>query len=156
MFPLFRHAYNIPIKDVVCLVVKAILDLPKYMDKSLNDEKQYYARFQIVLKHCLLLFQNYVKSTESQKDCLLTLENYTLLNGTLFGVSNFVRVLTILYDKEILSEELILEWNRTIPAFPATLNQVDQIERKKLRSSETLNTFINWLNEAEEESSDDE
>ena len=87
----------------------------------------------------------------------MTLENYALIGSPLFNANSLVRTIKYLYDKDILKDdELILKWFKVSQPFPATLNQVANEERTNLRSNNTLSTFIQWLMEAEEESSDDE
>lgn len=59
-----RYAYNVILKDVTNLTVKAILSIPERVGGNMKA----------VLTHFLPLFKNYVKTPESQLDCLDVME----------------------------------------------------------------------------------
>lgn len=153
----FRIAFNIPIEDVGFVLVISILDIPNQLNQGLTDEKLFYTTLHKALQHCLPLFKHYVNSIDSQIDCLLALENYALISrNPLFSVNVLVRVLSFLYDNEILNEELILKWYKSFHAFPQMFHKIGNEKRKSLRSNAALQKYINWLEEAEEESSEED
>ena len=152
-----RIAFNIPIEDVGFILAIAILGVPKKIDANLDDEKPYFAALQTALQHCLPLFRHYVSTKDSQRDCLLALENYLLVSeNALFSTSILVRMLNHLYDKDVLGEEAILQWYQNPQLFPEMFHQIEGEDRTSLRQNRVLKTFVQWLLDAEEESSDDE
>ena len=124
------------------------------------DEKLYFTSFQPILKYFTPLFHNYVKSIESQRDCLYSMEHFALSKASTFTPGVFVKTLNYLYDEEILAEEVILHWHKNhapLPSLFINKNQsIDTLSQKKLRDSKLMINFVNWLAEAEEESSEEE
>ena len=133
-------------KDLNALVIKAILDLPECEDSS------YFPRLKPVLDHLLPLIRNYIKSKDSQNDCITSVEEYCLGNDKRITALVFVKLINYLYDKEVLKEDIILEWHKN----PKPLAEFDLEEQDQLRSLKPIHGFVQWLKEAEEESSDDE
>ena len=157
LFSTSRIAFNIPIEDVGFILAIAILGVPKKIYPNLDDEKSYFAALQTALQHCLPLFKHYVNSKDSQRDCLLALENYLLVSdNSLFSTSILIRMLNYLYDEDVLSEEAILQWYKEPQLFPEMFHQIEDEDRNSLRQNRALKTFVQWLLEAEEESSDDD
>lgn len=88
---------------------------------------------------------------------MLALENYLLVSdNTLFSTSILIRVLNQLYDEDVLGEEAILQWYKQPQLFPEMFHQIEEEDRNSLRQNRALKTFVQWLLEAEEESSDDD
>lgn len=118
-------------------------------------EGDYIKNLDMLLNKFLPILTNYIKSEESQMDCLLTLENLTLEQISDRKVNVLVRSISFLYDNNVLKEETILRWFKTNLEFPDVLEQIDDNQRKELKSNNKLKMFIQWLEEAEEESDDD-
>lgn len=139
-----KHAYNVTIKEVNSLVIKAILKLSQ---KSLNDSaspQEFVKALHSSLQYFNPLLSNYIKSASSQMDCLLAIEEFMGCNKEFSPA--FVKILSILYDKNILSETAILKWHG-ISSPDLSSEQV--LLRKQ------ADGFVKWLQEAEEESTDE-
>lgn len=65
-------------------------------------------------------------------------------------------MLNYLYDEDVLGEDTILQWYKKPQPFPEMFHQIEGEDRTSLRQNRALKTFVQWLLEAEEESSDDE
>lgn len=140
-----RHAYNVPLKELNMLVIKAILDL------SYNSVN-YFEHLQQSLSHLLPLIRNYIKSRESQVICLTSLEEYCLQHSNKLTPAHLSRVIHYLYDNDILEEEVIIGWHQTV----RPLGEFDLSEQEQLRSHQPIQAFVKWLLTAEEESSSEE
>lgn len=143
-----RYAYNINMRDVTYNVIKAILTLPLYYlsEKKETVNSDNYEKY---LKVMLIYFQpiilNYVKERVLQKKCLRAIEEVA---STTEEIIPFLRpLLHFLYDKDALSEEIILEWYEPYDEFVQ-----DTIQNDKVRTE--VRPFIQWLKIAEETSSD--
>lgn len=78
-------------------------------------------------------------------EALAAIEDFFLEHEAL-GTS-MAKVLMAFYQLEILAEETILSW----------YNQKDTTDKgRQLRKNQQLQRFIQWLKEAEEESSEDD
>lgn len=158
MFHLNRHAYNVPIRELIVLVVKAILDLPLQSTDSSLDERRYLEHITSALNHLIPLLNNYTKSTESQKDCLSSIEHFAVSNPTFCSANVLVRILLKLYESDVLTDEIIIDWHQQVLPFPPPLNTNADFESRQqtIRSSKPLVKLIDWLQQEQDESSDDE
>ncbi|KAL5013003.1 hypothetical protein ScPMuIL_011554, partial [Solemya velum] len=100
-----------------------------------------------VLKKNLSLLKNYMKSAESQLDCLIAMEEYCTLNTHFKSV--LMKLIHILYEWEILAEQVILKWYEADPQTSEDIQEHHDI-RKQVKQ------LIQWLQSAEEESSEDD
>ena len=132
-------------KDLNALVIKAILDLPECDDSP----SAYFSRLKPTLDHLLPLIRNYIKSKDSQNDCITSIEEYSLVNVQRINSLVFVKLINYLYDKEVLKEDIIIEWYQN----PKPLVEFDLEEQEQLRAQKPIQGFVQWLEEAEEESS---
>nr|XP_003700330.1 PREDICTED: translation initiation factor eIF-2B subunit epsilon [Megachile rotundata] len=144
-----RYAYNITMNEVTYNVIKAILSLPFHY---LSEKKETVtsSNYQKNLKIMLIYFQsivlNYVKTEDAQENCLRAIEEVA---STTEEILPFVQhLLHLLYDKDVLSEEKILEW------YESSDENMDTIQNDKVRTA--VKPFIQWLEEAEEDSSDED
>lgn len=138
-----RYAYNVTISEVTENVIKAILSLPVH-DLTHNKLPVTNASYQKILKTAFDYFApivaNYVKTEDAQLDCLRAIEESARTIGEL---KIFVKHLFhLLYDRDILSEEKILQW----------FYEEDETQ-DIVRCS--VKPFVKWLEEAEEDSDDD-
>lgn len=141
-----KAAYFMEIKEVTMLVTQAVLMYPLKENSEL-ESTAYVKSYGKTMKKFLPLLKNYVKSTDSQNQCLTAIEDTCLMNTVVS--SSAVKVLHHLYNCDILSEEVLLKWHGNVP------DGVDQLqEREHIRTQ--VAPFINWLEEAEEESSEEE
>ncbi|KAI0216258.1 Translation initiation factor eIF-2B subunit epsilon [Lamellibrachia satsuma] len=136
-----KHAYNIQIQEVNTFVTRAIFSLPLHAGKS--EKLHYMESIKKYLSKLLPVLKNYIRSSASQKDCLYSLEDLAMQVEPMQGALR--DVLYLLYDRDILEEEMILTWYNNLPS-PAS----DISTRKKLRT--LVEKFVQWLQETEEES----
>ncbi|XP_013791032.1 translation initiation factor eIF-2B subunit epsilon-like [Limulus polyphemus] len=122
-----KYAYNVTMKEVNTLVMKAILEIPKQGSQKPLQPQMYLVALKPLLSQLLPLIKNYMKSKESQLDCLSALEEFGIVNEEL-GVI-IMKVLHFLYEKDVLSEPVILEWYSN----PPVLGDVDPAEQDLLR-----------------------
>lgn len=158
-----KHAYNIPINEVTTLIVQAMIDVSDSVP-SLNGSLA--VKIMSVLKFLLPLIKNYVRDESSQSDCLLALEEFYLFNKDTFNASLLVKVIKYLYDEDVLEEEVVVEWFRE----PDSGSLCGLIHKEKegdddsllfkkrvsLRKEPLIMKLIQWLEEADEESSSDD
>jgi translation initiation factor eIF-2B subunit epsilon len=157
-----KHAYNIQINEVNTLMIQALIEVAD----SAAEGTTLAAKTLSLVKFLLPLIKNYVRDETSQSDCLLALEEYYLCNKETFNASLLVKVIKFLYDNDILEEEVICEWFRDASGELSCLihklkeEEVDEekvnCQRLSLRKERLVKQFIQWLEEADEESSEDE
>ncbi|CAG5104196.1 Similar to Eif2b5: Translation initiation factor eIF-2B subunit epsilon (Mus musculus) [Cotesia congregata] len=143
-----RYAYNVGIREVTYNVIKGILLLPMHYlgeEKIPVDNANYQKTLKAMINYFTPIILNYVKTDDAQEDCLNAIEE---IAGSNEFVMNFAQHLVhLLYDKDVLSEDKIIEW------FNENDND-DGFYSEKIRK--VLQPFIKWLNEAEEDSSDED
>lgn len=132
-----KYAYNVSMKEVNTLLVKAILEMPV---KKATSPQQYWAALRKNLIFLQTLLKNYLRNNESQNDCLASIQNF-MENHTDFA-STVLKILHFLYEGDLLSESAILGWYESLPTGHHSKTQVS--------------AFVEWLREADEESSEDE
>uniref|UniRef100_A0ABM5G418 Translation initiation factor eIF2B subunit epsilon n=1 Tax=Pogona vitticeps TaxID=103695 RepID=A0ABM5G418_9SAUR len=138
-----KYAYNIGLKEVMEVLSRVVLEFPL---QQLNAEKdpQHYCMLVIpLLKNWAPVFKNYIKRASDHLDALHAIEEFFLDHETL--CMSMAKVLMTFYQLEILAEEMILAW----------FSQRDTSDKgRQLRKNQRLQKFIQWLEEAEEESSE--
>ncbi|KAH9529784.1 DnaJ sub C member 3, variant 4 [Dermatophagoides farinae] len=141
-----KHAYNVPVNEVNSLVIKAVLNL------ALNSDGNFSSTVKSNLKYGLPIIQNYIKSISSQNDCIYSIEEFQLQNKELVTSLHLIKIIKFLYEENVLEEDLILKWFYK----PKSLSDHVTSEQETLRKSKEVGLFIKWLEEAEEESTDDQ
>ncbi|BET01456.1 translation Initiation Factor [Nesidiocoris tenuis] len=133
-----RYAYNVPLSEVNYNVVRAILTLEQnFTWESLADRLKYFKP----------LFVNYMRNKDAMLECLNAIEDVAAINPPLALVT--MKLIHVLYDRDILTEDPILHWYRN--------PRSDEAKGQQLR--ESVKRFIEWLEKAEpsdDEESDDE
>uniref|UniRef100_K7G635 Translation initiation factor eIF2B subunit epsilon n=1 Tax=Pelodiscus sinensis TaxID=13735 RepID=K7G635_PELSI len=138
-----KYAYNIGLKEVMQVLSKVVLEFPlQQLDKGL-DSQHYCVMLIPLLKNWSPVFKNYIKRASDHLDALSAIEEFFLEHDGLR--TSIAKVLMTFYQLEILAEEMILCW----------FSQRDTSEKgRQLRKNQQLQKFIQWLEEAEEESSE--
>ncbi|XP_043926135.1 translation initiation factor eIF-2B subunit epsilon [Protopterus annectens] len=140
-----KYAYNISLKEVMQTLSKVILEFPvkqKGQDLAVN---QYCAAVIPLIKKWTPVFKNYVKKASDHLDSLSAIEEFFIEHEHLLAA--LVKVIMCFYQQEIIVEEMILSW----------FSQEEMSTKaKQLRKNQGLQKFIQWLKEAEEESSEEE
>lgn len=135
-----KHAYGIQIRELHILLMKALLDLPNKLTTFAPETTNYFSRFGKMMKHFLPLLRHYIKSRDAERDVLIAMEE--VCGSEREFLKSFVAVAKFLYDEDILSEEEIIAW------WKDETEHMPELEDKVL-------PFINWLETAEEDSSED-
>lgn len=141
-----KYAYNVTIEDVICNVTKSAFEI----SYSQCNGSPYFPALKKVLLYLSPVFMNYNKTSQTQMECVNEIERYCIHNKHAYDC--LIKILMFLYENDILAEEVILLWHKK----PSTIENIGDadVSPEKLRSSVTK--FIDWLKEAEEESSDDD
>ncbi|PIO30401.1 hypothetical protein AB205_0128300 [Aquarana catesbeiana] len=140
-----RHAYNISLAEVMQVLCKVVLEFPLQQLNGVLDVKPYCSTLLPLLKRWSPLFKNYLKRASDHLCCLVAMEEFFLDHESLWEA--IAKVLMGFYQQDVLAEEMILHW----------FSQTDITDKgRQLRKKQALQKFIQWLEEAEEESSDDE
>lgn len=156
-----KHAYNITINEVNVIVIQAIVELPHVIPKKDPNEPYEKCVFRIfdLLKG---LVKNYIRSPESQIECLRSLEEYTLCKKDMLTPVILTKIIKKLYDEDILGEDQILEWYKKPKALPSLISlseksgQPSPGDQTSLRNENALKRLIQWLEETSEESTDND
>lgn len=137
-----KYAYNMTLEDVTEAVIKSLIDIAS--EHATEAGSAYFVCLKKILQYCLGLLEKYIKTASSQIDCLRALEDCALAHEKVANC--MIKILMYLYENDVLSEEVILKWNSN----PRSENH---------DASMTLRTkitkFIQWLEEAEEESDEE-
>ncbi|XP_036731150.2 translation initiation factor eIF-2B subunit epsilon isoform X2 [Manis pentadactyla] len=140
-----KYAYNISLKEVMQVLSRVVLEFPLQQMDSPLDPNRYCALLLPLLKAWSPVFRNYVKRAADHLETLAAIEDFFLDHEAL-GTS-MAKVLMAFYQLEILAEETILSW----------FSQRETTDKGwQLRRNQQLQRFIQWLKEAEEESSEDD
>ncbi|KAM6948414.1 translation initiation factor eIF2B subunit epsilon [Aplochiton taeniatus] len=139
-----KYAYNITLKEVMQILTRVVLEFPFQQQGPQITTAQYTALLLPLLKTWAPVFKNYVKRAQDHLDCLSAMEELFLEQDTHWGA--MVKVLMNMYQLEILEEEAIMRW----------FSQGASTDKSKLlRKNQGLLKFIQWLEEAEDESSEE-
>nr|CAD7400472.1 unnamed protein product [Timema cristinae] len=127
-----RYAYNVSVQEVNYHVVRALVSLP--------SPDNYWGQLRMQLGYFLPILVNYIRNQQAQEDCLQALEEVATSRKELRD--SLLKLLHLLYEQEILGEEAILKWHSS--------PDLDDPAATPLRT--TVEPFIKWLQEADEES----
>ncbi|XP_065347198.1 translation initiation factor eIF2B subunit epsilon [Cloeon dipterum] len=120
-----RFANDIPANEVSLWVSKVVLGLPAALKKPPKD----------VLTYFRPILRKYIgKASADHLNCLLALEEVTAE-----GPAEAAKMLTLLYQMDVLEEDTIVEW-------------FEESAGQQLRQQANMRKFIDWLQTAEEES----
>ncbi|XP_034257090.1 translation initiation factor eIF-2B subunit epsilon isoform X2 [Thrips palmi] len=131
-----RYAYNVSMREVNLLVVKAILNLPKLESGS------YLPQLWPLQTYFMPIYKNYIRNPTAQIDCLQALQELAMAEQEL--LTAVPKLLSVLYNQDILNEEVILKWHSELEG---------DSEAEDLYK--VAGPFIKWLEEAEVESEDE-
>ncbi|XP_068137400.1 translation initiation factor eIF2B subunit epsilon [Hyperolius riggenbachi] len=140
-----KYAYNISLVEVMQVLCKVVLEFPLQQMNGILDVTPYCSALLPLLKKWTPVFKNYIKRASDHLCCLTAMEEFFLDHEPLWAA--IAKVLMGFYQQDVLAEEMILRW----------FSQTDITDKgRQLRKKQALQKFIQWLEEAEEESSDDE
>ncbi|EZA56947.1 hypothetical protein DMN91_000195 [Ooceraea biroi] len=142
-----RYAYNVTIREVTYNVIKAILGLPLHYlseTKTPVNNQNYQKNLKVMITYFNTIILNYVKNEDAQDDCLRALEDVASTTDELLPYAQ--HLLHQFYERDVLSEEKILEWYEFV-------SEEGDVLHNKVRNA--VQPFIKWLREAEEDSESD-
>ena len=139
-----KHAYNIPIQDVPGMVVKAVLEGPQNATPTQSSELLHYTKNALL--HYDVLLRHYIKGPEAQRAVMDTMAECALKQPLVLAV--FPKVVVLLYNADLVEEEAILEWYQD--------SCKSEQSTKKAELMAAVKPVIDWLQNAEEESSGEE
>ncbi|XP_005284087.2 translation initiation factor eIF2B subunit epsilon [Chrysemys picta bellii] len=138
-----KYAYNIGLKEVMQVLSQVVMEFPLQQLDTELDPQHYCVMLIPLLKKWSPVFKNYIKRASDHLDALSAIEEFFLEHDGLH--TSIAKVLMTFYQLEILAEEMILVW----------FSQRDASDKgRQLRKNQQLQKFIQWLKEAEEESSE--
>ncbi|XP_052280601.1 translation initiation factor eIF-2B subunit epsilon-like [Dreissena polymorpha] len=153
-----KHAYNISIKELTGLVVKVLLDQPFSENPSLSGAQALKVLTDSLKRH-LMVLKNYIKNEESQRQCLEAIEDFASASSA--HLQLVTKVIHFLYEADVLLEQTILKWYRQVPSNRNRGNNSDDedLEDRDNKHAEVrkqVAPLIKWLEEADEESSEED
>ncbi|KAM8954267.1 translation initiation factor eIF2B subunit epsilon [Pelodytes ibericus] len=140
-----KYAYNITLVEVMQILCKVVLEFPLQQLNGAIDVNPYCTALLPLLKRWTPVLKNYIKRASDHLCCLGAIEEFFLDHDPLWAA--VAKVLMAFYQQDVIAEEMIIRW----------FSKTDITEKgRQLRKRQVLQKFIQWLEEAEEESSDDE
>ncbi|XP_059147407.1 translation initiation factor eIF-2B subunit epsilon-like [Physella acuta] len=147
-----KHAYTVPIEEVVHSLPCILIDLAAHelnagheVRTPVTASAQLLTKYQKNIDRYSTLLCKYIKNNETQLAALNGLGDYVLRNSDLR--SKLPQLVNFLYDADILSESAVLKWYNSTPFTP------DKAQRHAFLKN-LMQKFVDWLKNAEEESSD--
>ncbi|CAH1159671.1 unnamed protein product [Phaedon cochleariae] len=132
-----RYAYNVTVKEVNFNVIKAILTMSLRQPTGV----QYFSHLSRLLSYFAPVLRNYIRNENAMVDSLQAIEDVATSNEDLKD-KWVMFVLQYLYDKDYITEEVILSWFKTLES--------------KSNFHSQVKPFTDWLEAAEEASSSEE
>ncbi len=138
-----RYAYNIPNQEVPLVIVRAILEGPQHTTGGQSSDLLLYVKNTV--GHFESLLHHYIKGLEIQVNVMHTLAECAVEHQNIMSI--FAKVILLLYNADIVEETAIMQW---YSKFEGT----ESPAKKQVEAS--IRPVIEWLRNAEEESSEDE
>lgn len=145
-----KHAYTVPIDDVIACLPGALYAMgAATLRVEVSADAQVVAEFKKNISRYTDLLSNYNKSLDSQTATINGLGDFVIRHEELRP--RLGNMLNFLYEEDIISERSIFGW------FGSTRHaQGSNEERRHTFLKEQVKQFVTWLQEAEEESSDED
>lgn len=148
-----KFKFNISITELCQTVIKALLELSIKDETSKADQVKEFDKISKAL-HPLLV--KYYNTSETQMYALHAMEEYFLCTVDSTMYSLLASCLHKMYDADVLDEEVVLKWFSNPSQLSDMEMTVTEEQRKELRESPNLLKFVTWLQEAEEEDSEED
>ena len=142
-----KHAYNTPVEDVPLAVIKAIVEGPENSAAGQASELLLYVKNAISYFDSLL--KNYIKGEETQVNVLQTLVECAEQQSNIMSI--LPKVILLLYDADVIEEGSISKWYSKLQGAE---HRFSPTKRQEVLSR--VKPVIEWLENAEEESSEEE
>jgi len=138
-----KYKFNIDLPELCSTLMKACLSI-SITDDQAQTKQEIVQAFDKVLACHQNLLTKYFNSAEYQMHAILGIEDYFCQRSD-DQVSVLANILQKLYDKDVLDERIIISWHSKPPMLSNTL-----------RDNPILQKFMVWLQEADEESDEDD
>ena len=144
-----KHAYNIPIQDVPLTIIKAIVESPLNTPSS-GQSVEVLSYVKNAVSHFDSLLHHYIKGHEIQVNVMQVLGDCARQHSAV--LSAFPKIVLLLYNADIIEEAAVMDWFSRLqgaesPSGPAVSKKQDLIA--------SIQPVIEWLENAEEESSEE-
>ncbi|XP_055894837.1 translation initiation factor eIF-2B subunit epsilon-like [Biomphalaria glabrata] len=141
-----KHAYTVPIDEVIYSLPAVLFDLAAEENQmSVTANAKILSSFRKNTDRYSALLCKYIKNVETQLVAINGVCDYVIRHSDL--KPTLPHLLNSLYDADVLKEVTILRW------FNSTPSGSNEAEKHKFLKR-LSQPFINWLKEAEEESTD--
>lgn len=129
---------NIQEHETVCIAWATVMDIPEWSKKEelVTDQAVKH------LKQYTPLFAAFSQGARAEISLLLKVQEYCYSNMTFMRA--FQKIIMLLYKTDVISEQTILKWYRQDYSVKGKMMFVDQMRQ-----------FVEWLQNAEEESDSD-
>jgi len=134
----FSAKENIQDHETVCIIWTTVMDIPEW------NKKEELVTDQAVrhLKQYTTLFSAFTQSTRSELSLLLKVQEFCYANMTFMRA--FQKIIMLYYKTDVISEQVILKWYKQ-----------DYNVKGKMMFVDQMKNFVEWLQNAEEESDSD-
>lgn len=144
-----KYAYNISIEDVPPTIMKAIVEGPLNSPSGQASELLIYVKNAVA--HFDSLLHHYIKGHEVQVNVMQTLGECACQHPNVLSI--FPKIVLLLYNADILEEAAVLEWHSRLQG---TESPSGLSGSKKQDLIASIQPVIEWLENAEEESSEED
>lgn len=129
---------NIQEHETVCIIWTTVMDIPEWSKKEelVTDQAVRH------LKQYTVLFSAFTQGARAELSLLLKVQEYCYSNMTFMRA--FQKIIMLFYKTDVISEQTILKWYRQDYSVKGKMMFVDQMKQ-----------FVEWLQNAEEESDSD-
>ena len=149
-----KHAYNIPIQDVPLTIIKAIVEGPLNTTPS-SQASDLFTYAKNAISHFESLLQHYIKGHEVQVSVMQTLGDCACKHPSVLAV--FPKIILLLYNADIIEEAAVLEWHSRLQGAESPSGGSGlSFGSKKQDLVASIQPVIEWLENAEEETSEEE
>lgn len=145
-----KHAYNIPIRDLIEHIVDSVFRLPmtRRGDEPANPSR-YASNLRDMFPRFERLVRNYAKDEDTQVHMIYALET-TALRYEEIGSSSLL-IHTMLYEHDVIEEPAIMRYYRN-----PLLKMADEQEVQKVNAlRRQVEPFLHWLETADEETDEE-
>ncbi|XP_056635630.1 protein krasavietz [Diorhabda carinulata] len=126
---------NIQEHEIACIIWTTVMDIPEWSKKEELVTEQAVRH----LKYYTNLFAAFTESARSEINLVLKVQDYCYSN--MIFMKAFQKIIMLFYKTDVISEQTILKWYKQ-----------DYNVKGKMMFLEQMKEFINWLQNAEEES----
>lgn len=129
---------NIQEHETVCIIWNTVMDIPEWSKKEelVTDQAVRH------LKQYTGLLSAFTQSSRAELNLLLKVQEYCYSNMTFMKA--FQKIIMLFYKTDVISEQAILKWYKQDYNVKGKMMFVDQMKQ-----------FVEWLQNAEEESDSD-